>query len=100
MFKRNQRPPTVRQIFHGVAIEPADGHACRAVLALSTQRYLAHEAPQFPLDACDEPARCRCRYRHYGDRRSAMRRESDVGLPARLIAQEARSGVGRRVTDG
>lgn len=101
IFKRRQRPTTVRQLFHGVAIEPTDGHACRAVLALSAQRYLAHEAPPFPLGDCDDPVSCRCKYRHYSDRRSDVRRETDIGLPpGPLRDEDARNGVGRRVTDG
>ncbi|HEY6598994.1 MAG TPA: hypothetical protein VIZ30_06770 [Pseudomonadales bacterium] len=104
MFKRrtsSQRPGTVRQLFHGVAIEAPEGHGCRAVLALSEQRYLAHEAPHFPLDNCDRRASCRCKYRHYSDRRSALRRETDIGLPpSPPRADDARTGVGRRVTDG
>ncbi len=104
IFKRrtsSQRPGTARQLFHGVAIEPTDGHACQAVLAISEQRYLAHEAPLFPLDGCDRRATCHCKYRHYSDRRSALRRETDIGLPPRPIgADDARNGVGRRVTDG
>jgi hypothetical protein len=104
MFKRrtsSQRSATVRQLFHGVAIEPAAGHACQAVLALSAQRYLAHEAPPFPLEACDHPASCRCKYRHYSDRRGGLRRGTDIGLPpGPTRADDARNGVGRRVTDG
>ena len=104
MFKRrtsSQRPAAVRQLFHGVAIEPSDGHACPAVLALAEQRYLAHEAPLFPLDDCDRRATCRCKYRHFNDRRSGLRRETDIGLPPnRNRTVDARNGVGRRVTDG
>ena len=105
MFKRrtsSQRPTTVLQLFHGVAIEPADGHACRAVLALADATVLpGARGPLFPLDNCDRRASCACKYRHYSDRRSALRRETDIGLPpSPLRAADVRNGVGRRVTDG
>ncbi len=33
-----------------------------------------------PLDQCDRPDQCDCRYQHYEDRRGEPRRRSDLGL--------------------
>ncbi len=101
MFKRKRPVGTtaIRRLFHGVSIEPMGGDVCPAALALAGVRFLAHEAPMFPLEGCDRPMRCRCRYLHFEDRRNDIRRESDHGLPVRTHHREMRHGSGRRVTD-
>ena len=74
-----RRSPIQHHPFHCVAIEgPAD--ACKAVMALSGQRFLSKDAPGLPLRACDVEL-CECRYVHYDDRRHEMRRSADIGLP-------------------
>ena len=91
---------TARKLFHGVSIH-ADGlGACEAARSLEKVRFLADEAPMLPLSDCSNPAGCRCKYQHYDDRRTEARRESDVGLPMKDHPNDARTGVGRRVTDG
>jgi hypothetical protein len=90
----------ITQLFHGVAIEPGKDCRCEAVAAIAGQRFLGEQAPLLPLEGCDCPDRCQCRYRHFADRRTDARREADVGLPMRLHPEEKRKGSGRRITDG
>lgn len=91
---------TARKIFHGVSIHPDEFSACDAARALEGVRFLADDAPMLPLSDCSNPAGCRCKYQHFDDRRTEPRRESDVGLPVKDHPNDARDGVGRRVTDG
>jgi len=91
---------TVRKLFHGVSIHPDELNACDAARNLENVRFLSEEAPMLPLRDCMNPAGCRCKYQHYDDRRTEARRESDVGLPMKDHPDDARTGVGRRVTDG
>ena len=91
---------TARKLFHGVSIHPDELNACDAARDLENVRFLADDAPMLPLRDCSNPAGCRCKYQHYDDRRTEARRESDVGMPMKDHPNDARSGVGRRVTDG
>ena len=106
MFWKRKRPTrkwkqashTVN-LFHAVTIVPGD-NACQAVRAIEGQRILSEDAPLLPLQDCANPLKCTCRYRHLKDRRSESRRDADVGLPPRTMANDRRSGHGRRITDG
>jgi hypothetical protein len=91
---------TARKLFHGVSIQSDELSACEAARDLENVRFLAEDAPMMPLNDCSNPAGCRCKYQHYDDRRTEARRESDVGLPMKDHPNDARDGVGRRVTDG
>ena len=86
------------QIFHGVEIT-STASQCPAILAMSQRRFLSDEAPRLPIVGCDRRSTCQCVYRHFTDRRTDVRRESDIGLPARLFENDRRSGRPRRVTD-
>jgi hypothetical protein len=86
-------------LFHGVEIQ-LDNPACAAVGRYRDQRLLSDEAPRLPVPGCDRGAECRCVYKHFHDRRTAPRREADVGLPERAPLSDRRSGKPRRVTDG
>jgi hypothetical protein len=84
--------------YHAVAIMPCPG-ACSAAKALSKQRFFSREAPQLPVKGCNQ-ANCTCRYKHYDDRRSSLRRQSDgIGLPRVWNGAERRGTAGRRRTD-
>ena len=96
--KRTIPTQGIRNLFHGVEIKAPDD-CCRAAAAIEGQRFLSEEAPLLPLENCDRPASCRCRYRHFTDRRTDARRESDLGLPTRQYPEEKRAGRGRRITD-
>jgi hypothetical protein len=95
------RPPVaaVRHLFHGIEIRSRDEFQCAAVKALAGQRFLSDDAPRLPLDDCSEPGRCGCVYKHFKDRRTAMRRESDIGLPSRPRELDRRVHAPRRITD-
>ncbi|MDP9008552.1 MAG: hypothetical protein M3N91_07580, partial [Pseudomonadota bacterium] len=62
--------------WHAVAIVPCT-RACTSARGAASKRYLSQEAPGLPLSGCTERA-CTCHYRHYEDRRSSLRRTSDV----------------------
>ncbi len=97
--KKKPRPGAKRSVFHGVSIDSRD-QVCSAVAELHGKRFLPEEAPILPLDRCPQPLSCQCVYKHFGDRRTGLRRDSDEGLPIREFPNELRLGVGRRVTDG
>ena len=63
--------------FHGVSVKPG-AHACAAVRALASQRFLPEEVPAVPLRACDAQ-KCQCAYGHHGDRRNAEDRRFGWG---------------------
>ena len=86
------------QLFHGVEIT-SNAPQCPAIIALGHHRFLSDEAPRLPIIGCDRRNACRCVYKHFADRRTDIRRESDIGLPARLFDNDRRSGHPRRVTD-
>ena len=98
--KKQQKKKAVGRVeswFHGVEIE-SPGECCEAIHALVADRYLSGEAPTLPVAGCDQPGRCACRYKKFTDRRTDLRRESDVGLPVRAQPHDKRDGLGRRIT--
>ena len=87
-------------LYHGVSIQPAGDCACEAVAALEGVRFLSDEAPRLPLDECQSKDRCHCIYRHFEDRRSELRRDSDIGLPVyNNQIGDRRETIGRRISD-
>ena len=54
-------------------------NACDAAKALIGKRFLATQAPIFPIDGCDVKS-CSCGYRHHGDRRAGPRRTLEIGI--------------------
>jgi hypothetical protein len=82
--------------FSAVRIITQDRAPCNAVKNKLNQVYLGSEAPLLPLPECSQQAICRCRYQHLSDRRAIARRESDNGLPDRLIDVERRAIADRR----
>ncbi len=97
--RRTERVTTLTHLFHGVEIIPG-ARACASVRALVGERLLSEEAPRLPLLECDASDRCSCKYKHFVDRRTDARRESDEGLPTRgWHRADKRAGNGRRITD-
>ena len=89
MTERDKKTSDTR--YHAVSIILAS-EVCDAARALIGKRFLAAEAPAFPVDGCDA-ASCSCKYRHYGDRRSGPRRARELGMP-----DQPRPGDERRVS--
>lgn len=63
-------------------VPPSLEASCDAVRAIAGQRFLAEEAPRLPLTDCDR-SDCDCKYLHYTDRRTYVRRDGDVGVRIR-----------------
>jgi len=97
--RRKSEVRAITHLFHGVEVLPGPG-ACESVKALAGQRMLSEEAPLLPLADCTNSLACSCHYRHFKDRRTEVRRESDDGLPPRMVEADRRDRAGRRVTDG
>ena len=84
--------------WHAVAIV-APAAACAAAQACKGVRYLACEAPQLPLAACDARC-CNCKYAHFDDRRRGPRRADEkTGALPKQAEVERRGHRGRRSTD-
>ena len=107
MFKRTRskdkitnRPPAskVTHLYQGIEIAIGSS-PCEAARTGVGKRYLSDEAPLLPLEGCSDPRGCDCRYKHFVDRRTDARRDSDSGLPQRTHNDEKRRQAGRRITD-
>ncbi|QMU62379.1 MAG: hypothetical protein GKR92_11990 [Gammaproteobacteria bacterium] len=48
--------------------------ACEKVLELHGKRFLSAEAPELPQPGCDQY--CKCKFKHYNDRRQDERRDA------------------------
>jgi len=88
----------IEHIFHGVEVIPGEG-CCAAAREISGKRLLSTDAPRLPLDDCDRLNVCQCRYRHFSDRRTEIRRDADAGMHKHLHQDDRRDGAGRRITD-
>src|ERR1700674_1462405 len=76
----NPAPLPKRSSWYAVSVV-VDSEACDAIRALGKTRWLAADAPRFPILGCDVLG-CGCRYKHYNDRRAKTHRFSDrEGLP-------------------
>ena len=83
--------------YHSVSIVPAK-NGCASARKHVNQRFLAREAPRFPLPDCDVLV-CQCRYYHFDDRREEDRRNSHAlrrGLSSGKDNADYRSGNDRR----
>lgn len=84
----NASAQSAGQSYHSVTIRhPND--ACVAVRGVAGRKFLAREAPLFPLGNC-EAATCRCRYVHYDDRRDDERRSPFAVRHVLLTGSEQR----------
>ena len=81
-------------------IAPED--ACDAARSLANLRLLSAEVPVLPLKTCDRPATCKCKYRHFDDRRRKFPRREEHALNALMACTpgvERRARLGRRESD-
>lgn len=72
----------VKRKYRCVGVRP-QLHSCRAVHALENIRFLAEDAPHFPVAGCDS-RECRCQYIYFSDRRADERR-SLFGIARNLL---------------
>ena len=97
-----KRPAPERRIqaYHAVSVRPGPD-ACDAAQAAKTTRVLSKDAPRLPLEDCDRPGRCACRYQHFEDRRNKPRRRAEGSPPegAVLNVEDRRNTSGRRDED-
>ncbi|MEM1435945.1 MAG: hypothetical protein AAGG11_17940 [Pseudomonadota bacterium] len=86
--------------YHAVSVR-VSATACSTVREFGDTRFLSREAPLLPVPGCSCPDSCRCRYRHWEDRRQGPRRDADHGLRGALWTQSERRSpsTGRRSTD-
>lgn len=75
---RNMRAANEDSRYRGVEVKGQSAECCEASNALAGKRFLNQEAPMLPLNDCTA-SECRCRYEPFYDRRTDMRRSSDVG---------------------
>jgi hypothetical protein len=85
LFARTAEKPRVSP-YHAVSIR-CGKNACQAALDKLGERHLSAEAALLPLDQCDRPDQCECRFQHYDDRRGKSRRRSDQGLSAQTDSE-------------
>jgi hypothetical protein len=83
--------------YRAVSIRPSMVGSCEASRAMEEQRFLASEAPLLPLRDCSNPNGCRCKYKHWDDRRQDDRRSPFRGIGEQLHAKDdKRRGRDRR----
>ncbi len=94
------RPKEKSEPWHAVTLV-GRGQCCPALDSYRGARFLSGQASRLPLAQCDRAQTCACTYRHYPDRRTEQRRDSDAGNAVGTAgpASEKRSSRGRRATD-
>ena len=85
LFARTAEKPRVSP-YHAVSIR-CGKNACQAAQDKLGERHLSAEAALLPLDQCDRPDQCECRFQHYDDRRGKSRRHSDQSLSAQTDSE-------------
>jgi len=68
---------TAANDYRGVEVISSQSECCEAAKAIAGQRFLSDELPMLPLRDCDV-AECQCTYKRFEDRRSDIRRASDL----------------------
>jgi hypothetical protein len=87
--------------YSAVSLLPESQDCCEAVKEIVGIRFLSHEAPLFPLNECDRSERCKCKYKHWQDRRQDNRRNLDMGIANQFFHEDEKRTPrsGRRNTD-
>ncbi len=88
--------------YRGVEVIGNGDGCCEAAQTIKGKRFLSDDVPLLPLDGCDA-SDCKCSYKRFDDRRTDIRRGSDVAfdIASELCEQDNRSGEssGRRSDD-
>jgi len=77
--------------YRGAEVIASDG-ACDAARSLANLRLLAADVPTLPLKTCDRPATCKCKYRHFDDRRRVFPRRVEHATRYRGVERRVRRG--------
>lgn len=95
----NKRPDE-KSRYRGVEIIAHPTICCDAVRDIRGKRFLSKEVPKLPLAGCDA-GDCKCTYELFEDRRTDVRRASDVAfdMRSRVCSSENRGSSGRRKDD-
>ena len=93
---KGQTAANMRVKYRGAEIIAAED-ACDAARSVTNLRLLSADVPTLPLKTCDRPATCKCKYRHFDDRRRAFPRR--VPHATRYLGAERRVRRGRRESD-
>ena len=98
---KSQHAPK-KHAYRGVQVVPHGGACCQAVKSIADERFLLEDAPMLPLPTCDAET-CHCTYKRFDDRRTDIRRASDMGfhMASDLNGQKRRMSrsPGRRSED-
>lgn len=87
--------------YRGVEVVANGSQCCEAVQAIAGKRFLHEEIPELPLAGCDV-GKCLCSYELFDDRRTDIRRASDMvfGTAATdCVGDSRRSSSSRRRID-
>ena len=80
-----------RMKYRGAEVIAAE-NACDAARSLTNVRLLAADVPLLPLKTCDRPATCKCKYRHFDDRRRVFPRRVEHAIRYRGVERRVRRG--------
>jgi hypothetical protein len=75
--------------------------SCATATLCRNKRFLSAQVPALPMRDCDRAATCPCKFKHYEDRRAAVRRTEGVyrDLRSQFLEDNRRSSSGRRQVD-
>lgn len=92
-------PPPVRRPGH--MLHPGEG-GCASARRIETAWFAGETPGALPLDLCDHPEQCRCRWTRVYDRRQTLRRAQPDrrGTPRAGVASDRRQGPDRRQSEG
>ena len=80
--RRFKSGETISSRYSAISIRPGE-NSCSAALRMEGERFLLAEAPDLPLEACDQTI-CNCKFRNHADRRSNGDRRESAGQYGRF----------------
>jgi hypothetical protein len=86
--------------WHAITIVVQES-SCASAAMCRSKRFLSAQVPMLPMRDCDRAATCPCKFKHYEDRRAAVRRTDGVyhDLRSQFLENNRRSSGGRRGVD-
>jgi len=89
--KNNLAPEKAKTKYHAIQVIPCES-SCDPARWISSKKYLVSELYELPLASCDKRDDCRCKFKHYDDRRLNEDRRTDS-----IVLQNTFSGDETRV---